>query len=104
MTTLAIGTVLLSAGLDGDSRLRRDAPELRRRHIYIDTMGLHPVLIRAAVDILGADHVLAGTDWPLHVEKQIPERLQHALTECGLNVSDQQLIAGGNAAKLLGIS
>ncbi len=104
VTTLAIGTVLLAAGLDGDRRIRRDAPELARRHIYIDTMGLHPVLIRSAIDILGADHILAGTDWPIYVEKQIPERLQQALTACGLNAEEQQLVAAGNAAKLLGIA
>jgi predicted TIM-barrel fold metal-dependent hydrolase len=104
VTTLAIGAVLLAGGLDGDSRLRRDAPELSRRHIYIDTMGLHPVLIRSAIDMLGADHVLAGTDWPIYVEKQIPERMQLALTACGLNAADQQLVAGGNTAKLMGIS
>lgn len=104
VTTLAIGAVLLAGGLYGDSRLRHDAPELNRRHVYIDTMGLHPVLIRSAVDMLGADHVLAGTDWPIYVEKQIPERLQLALTACGLNAADQQLVAGGNAAKLMRIN
>lgn len=104
VTTLAIGAVLLAGGLDGDSRMRRDASELNRRHVYIDTMGLHPVLIRSVVDMLGADHVLAGTDWPIFVEKQIPDRLQDALTACGLNAADQQLVASGNTAKLLGIT
>ena len=104
VTTLAIGTILLAGGLDGDSRLRRDTPELHRRHIYIDTMGLHPVLIRSVIDMLGPDHVLAGTDWPIYAEKQIPERLQAALSACGLNAVEQQLVAGGNTAKLLGIS
>ena len=81
-----------------------DAPELSRRHVYIDTMGLHPVLIRSMIDMLGADHVLAGTDWPIYIEKQIPERLQEALTACGLNAAEQQLVAGGNTSRLLGIS
>lgn len=104
VTTLAIGAVLLAGGLDGDVRLRRDAAELNRRHVYIDTMGLHPVLIRSAVDMLGADHVLAGTDWPIYVEKQISERLQHALIACGLNAAEQQRVAGGNAATLMRIN
>ena len=46
----------------------------------------------------------AGTDWPIFVEKQIPDRLQDALTACGLNAADQQLVASGNTAKLLGIT
>jgi predicted TIM-barrel fold metal-dependent hydrolase len=104
VTTLAIGAILLAGGLDGNTGLRRDAPELSRRHVYIDTMGLHPVLIRSVVDMLGADHVLAGTDWPIYVEQQIPERLQAALSACGLNAAEQQLVAGGNTAKLLGVT
>ena len=67
-------------------------------------MGLHPVLVRSAIDMLGIDHVLAGSDWPIYVEKQIPERLQHALAACGLSATEQQLVASGNAAKLLRIS
>jgi aminocarboxymuconate-semialdehyde decarboxylase len=104
VTTLAIGAILLTAGLDGDGRLRHDAPELSRRHVYIDTMGLSPVLIRSAIDVLGVDHVLAGTDWPIFIEREIPQRLQQALDACGLNAVDQQLIAAGNTARLLGIT
>ena len=58
VTTLALGGVLLAGGFGDGHRLRRDAPALTRRHVYIDTMGLHPVLVRSAVDLLGADHVL----------------------------------------------
>ena len=44
-------------------------------------MGLNPAVIRAAVDLLGADHVLMGTDWPIVLEeKSVPERLQKAFT------------------------
>jgi aminocarboxymuconate-semialdehyde decarboxylase len=104
VTTLAIGAILLATGLDGDRRLRRDAPEITRRHVYIDTMGLNPVLIRSVVEMLGADHVLAGTDWPIFTETRIPERLQHALDASGLTAPHQQLVASGNTAKLLGIA
>jgi aminocarboxymuconate-semialdehyde decarboxylase len=106
VTTLAIGGVLLAAGLvQGRGRgMRSDAPELSRRHVYIDTMGLQPALIRAAVDLLGADHVLAGTDWPIFTETSVPARLQDALTSCGLSAADQQMVAGGNALKLLGLA
>ncbi|MGE8941992.1 amidohydrolase family protein [Leptospira interrogans] len=104
VTTLAIGGILLAGGFGDGRRLRRDAPELSRRHVYVDTMGLHPVLIRSAVDLLGVDHVLAGTDWPIFEETSVPERLQAALTSCGLDAAEQQLVASGNALKLLGIS
>lgn len=104
VTTLSIGAILLAAGLEGDRRLRRDAPELSRRHVYIDTMGLNPVLIRSVVEVLGADHVLAGTDWPIYPEQDIPGRLKHALDTSGVSAADQQLVASGNTARLLGIS
>jgi predicted TIM-barrel fold metal-dependent hydrolase len=103
VTTLALGGVLLAGGFGDGQGLRRDAPELSRRHVYIDTMGLHPVLIRGAVDLLGADHVLVGTDWPIFAEASVPERLQSVLAACGLDAAEQQLIASRNAMRLLGI-
>jgi aminocarboxymuconate-semialdehyde decarboxylase len=103
VTTLALGGVLLAGGFGEGRGQRSDTAELLRRHVYIDTMKLHPALIRSAVDMLGADHVLAGTDWPIFTEKSVPERLQAALASAGLSVAEQQMVAGGNTLKLLGI-
>ena len=102
MTTLAMGGILLAGGFGDGSGIRSDAPALTRRHVYVDTMGLHPAVVRCAIDLLGADHVLMGTDWPIVVEKSVPERLQKAFAHCGLTAAEQQMIAGGNALKLLG--
>ena len=104
VTTLAIGGVLMAGGFGDGQRIRRDAPELTRRHVYIDTMGLHPALVGSVVELLGADHVLAGTDWPIVVEKDVPGRLQKALTFAGLTTEQQQMVAGGNTLKLLGVA
>jgi aminocarboxymuconate-semialdehyde decarboxylase len=104
VTTLAIGGVLMAGGFGDGQRIRRDAPELTRRHVYIDTMGLHPALVGSVVELLGADHVLAGTDWPIAVEKDVPGRLQKALTVAGLNAEQRRMVAHGNALKLLGIA
>jgi aminocarboxymuconate-semialdehyde decarboxylase len=103
VTTLALGGVLLAGGFDDGARLRSDTPAPVRRHVYIDTMGLHPVLVRAAVDLLGADHVLVGTDWPIAVEQSVPDRLRTALSACGLSAAQQQMVASGNTLKLLGL-
>jgi predicted TIM-barrel fold metal-dependent hydrolase len=103
VTTLAMGGILLAGGFGDGSHIRSDAPALARRHIYVDTMGIHPAVVRCAVDLLGADHVLMGTDWPIVVEKSVPERLQKAFAHSGLNAAEQQLVAGGNALRLLGI-
>ena len=45
-----------------------------------------------------------GTDWPIVVEKSVPERLQQAFAHCGLTAAEQQLVAGGNTLRLLGIA
>ena len=101
MTTLAMGGVMLAGGFGDGLRIRSDAPALTRRHVYIDTMGIHPAVVRCAVDLLGADHVLMGTDWPIAVEKSVPERLQKAFAHCGLSPAEQQMIASGNTMRLL---
>lgn len=104
VTTLAFGGLMLVGGFGEGQQIRSDAAALTRRHIYIDTMGLNPVEVRAAVDMLGADHVLVGTDWPISVEKSVPERLQKAFTHAGLSPAEQQLVASANTLRLLGIS
>ena len=43
-----------------------------------------------------------STDWPIVVERDVPTRLQKALTTAGVNAADQQMVASGNALKLLG--
>ena len=101
VTTLAIGGVLMAGGLGDGQRIRSDTPELLRRHIYIDTMGLDPALVGSVVALLGADHVLAGTDWPINVEKDVPARLQKALEKAGLDAEQQQMVASGNTLRLL---
>ena len=104
VTTLAFGGLFLAGGFGNGANIRSDAPALARRHIYVDTMGLNPAEVRAAADLLGADHVLTGTDWPIVVEKSVPERLGKALAHAGLNAAEQQMVASGNALKLLGVA
>jgi aminocarboxymuconate-semialdehyde decarboxylase len=104
VTTLAIGGLLLAGGFGDGFGLRQDTPAADRRHVYIDTMGLHPALIRAAVGLVGFDHVLAGTDWPIFTETAVTERLRKSLTACGLDATQQQMIASGNTARLLGVA
>ena len=102
VSTLAIGGVLLAAGFP-EGKLRQE-PALLRRHIYIDTMRMDPILMRAALAVLGAERVVAGTDWPIYPETDVPNRLRAAMAACGLSPDDQQMIASENTLKLLGVS
>ena len=104
VTTLAMGGIMMAGGFGNGFNIRRDAPELARRHVYVDTMGLNGPQVAAAVAMLGADHVLAGTDWPIVVEKSVPQRLKTAMDFAGLSKADQDLIAHGNVLKLLGVA
>lgn len=103
VTTLAIGGVLMAGGFGPGMNIRSDAPADKRRHVYIDTMGLHPALVRSVVDLLGVDHVLMGTDWPIVVEKDVPQRLQKAMDASGLDAKQQAMLAGGNTRRLMGL-
>jgi predicted TIM-barrel fold metal-dependent hydrolase len=104
VTTLAFGGVMLAAGFGDGQRIRPDAAPLARRHVYIDTMGIHPAVIRTAIDLLGADHVLVGTDWPIAVEASVPKRLKKAFAHAGLTAAEQEMIASGNTLQLLKVT
>jgi aminocarboxymuconate-semialdehyde decarboxylase len=104
VTTWAFGGLLLAGANDDGARIRRDTSAAARRHVYVDTMGLHPVTVGAAVDLLGADHVVTGTDWPVADERSIPERLAAAMAHAGLDAAQQRMVAGGNALRLLGVA
>src|SRR5262245_58447377 len=65
VTAHAIGGLAMVAGLSGQSRLPAGAIDTLRRQVFIDTTLLHPALIRASVDLLGAGNVVAGSDWPI---------------------------------------
>ncbi len=66
-------------------------------------MNFNPVLIRAAVDLLGAEHVLTGSDWPIVSDGPIGQRVNQAFAAAALTPAEQTLIAGANAKRLLGI-
>lgn len=101
VTTLAIGGILLQAAFN------REGPdagaEILRRQVYVDTMGFHPALIRLSVEVLGTRHVLAGSDWPIVNDAPIAQRLEAALEAAGVDAAGRELIASGNARRLLGI-
>ena len=93
VTSLALGGVAMIAGLSRQSLKR----------VYMDTNICHPVLLRAAIDLLGTENVLAGTDWPIN-DGPIRSRLTGAMRAAGLSDAEQKLVAAGNCRRLLQIS
>lgn len=103
VTALAFGCLAMAAGLSNRSLLPSGAIDAMRKHVFIDTMGFHPALIRASVDLLGADRVMAGSDWPIAQDGPIGETLRDAMTQARLSDDEQNAIAAGNCLRLLGI-
>ncbi len=103
VTALAFGGLAMATGFSDYSLQPSGARDIMRKHVFIDTMGFDPALIRAAVDILGPQNVLAGSDWPIVNDKPIGARLTTALQATGLGQNVQENIAAGNCRALLGL-
>jgi len=100
VTAHAIGGLAMLAGLSGQSRLPAGTGEVLRKHVFIDTTLLHPAVIRACVDLVGADHVLAGSDFPI-AGAALRGPLVAAMQQAGLSQQEQTAIAAGNCLRLL---
>jgi aminocarboxymuconate-semialdehyde decarboxylase len=70
--------------------------------LYVDTVCYHPPAVQCAIDTLGIDHVVFGSDSP-----PVPLPLKRAVDtvqDLHISATDKQKILGGTAAKLLGFS
>lgn len=101
VTAHAVGGLAMAAGLSSQSGLPGGAIEMMRKHVFIDTTLIHPAVIRACVDILGAENVVAGSDFPIAGESPIGGPLAEATQQAGLSDAQQNAIAAGNCMRLL---
>lgn len=86
-------------------------PELRRyidrppseylARLYFDTTVFDPVMLEHLVERYGAEHVLLGTDYPYDMGLPDPLAL---IADARITEADKELIAGGNARRLLKIA
>lgn len=80
----------------------RNAAGLAVGGLYLDTMTFAPRAIRFAIDALGTDRVVLGSDWPPTQDKDVtPERVSATFGELGLSAADRELIAAGNARRIV---
>jgi aminocarboxymuconate-semialdehyde decarboxylase len=75
-------------------------PSSYLKNFYFDTVNFDPRAIELAVDFAGADHILAGSDYP-HQIGSIPKMLE-SLRALRVSKDDREKILGGNATRLLG--
>jgi aminocarboxymuconate-semialdehyde decarboxylase len=71
------------------------------RELYFDTCTMHPPALRCAVDTLGADRLVFGSDYP-HVPGGI-DRFVTILNSIGLTEEELEMIGSVTAARLLGL-
>jgi predicted TIM-barrel fold metal-dependent hydrolase len=102
VTSLAFGGLAIAACLSSQSRMPTGTVDVMRKHVFIDTMWPQPTLLRAAIDILGADNVIAGSDWPI-AEGTFHDKLADAMRQLQLSDDEKAAITNGNCQRLLGL-
>jgi aminocarboxymuconate-semialdehyde decarboxylase len=76
-------------------------PSSYLRNFYYDTVNFNQGALKLAIDFAGADHILAGSDYP-HQIGSIPSMMD-AIARLPVTEDERAGIYGLNAARLLGI-
>jgi len=76
-------------------------PSSYLKHFYYDTVNFNQGALKLAIDFAGADHVLAGSDYP-HQIGSIPSMLE-AIGTLPITEEEREQIRWKNAAGLLGL-
>ena len=71
------------------------------RQFYYDTVNFDPACLQLALDFAGADHVVAGSDYP-HMIGSL-EKMKSSIAQLGLSPEDENRVHGENAAELLAL-
>lgn len=68
---------------------------------YYDTVNFDPAALRLAVQFAGADHILAGSDYPHQIGSL--GLMRESITRLDVTPRERAAIFGDNAARLLGL-
>jgi aminocarboxymuconate-semialdehyde decarboxylase len=90
------GRIELEGGRLGAGRALQTAPIDALGRLYTDTISAWPPALRSALDFLGAERILLGTDAPFWEA----DTTYAALEELGLDSETSARISGGNAVRL----
>lgn len=74
-------------------------PSSYLKEFYFDTVNFDPRALELAVSFAGAEHILAGSDYPHQIGSI--EKMLESLKAMRVSEDDRRKILGGNAARLL---
>ena len=74
-------------------------PSAYLKKFYYDSVNFDDRALQLAIDFAGADHILAGSDYPHQIGSL--KKMLDSIAELQISESDRNAILGGNAAKLL---
>jgi aminocarboxymuconate-semialdehyde decarboxylase len=74
-------------------------PSTYLREIYYDSVNFDVRSLKLAIDFAGADHILAGSDYP-HQIGSLPKMIE-SIRALDISEEERDGILGGNAAKLM---
>lgn len=81
--------------------LEKDPTDYYKENVYVDAISFHLPAMRCALEYLGTDHVMIGTDYAHPIGG--PERVMTFVEALGLEEEDREKIFYRNAEKLFGI-
>ena len=72
-----------------------------QEQVYVDCVSFHIPALHCAIEFLGIDHILLGTDYP-HPLGGAEQAIQ-SIKDLRLSQADTEKILGGNARRLMGL-
>jgi aminocarboxymuconate-semialdehyde decarboxylase len=83
------------------AHIERPPSAILREKFYYDTVNFDPAALALAIGYAGADHVLAGSDYPHQIGSI--DRMLESIAALEVSEEDRRRILGGNAAALFGL-
>jgi aminocarboxymuconate-semialdehyde decarboxylase len=76
-------------------------PEENFRRLYFDTVLFEPLALRFLCDVVGADKVMLGSDYPFGIGDPDP---CHVVDRTALTAAEREAILGNNAARIFHVN